>query len=88
MLFEVKINILAASAAVNLSPMFILGDMVPADGDTLYRKSFKKQRGPMAVLASNIWPFSGSYSSGLLQERFQKLLSFFEPVFCLRVIPE
>ena len=62
--------------------------MVPTDGDTLYRNSFKKQRGPMAVLASNTWPFSGSYSSGLLQERFQKLLSLFEPVFCLRVIPE
>ena len=62
--------------------------MVPTDDDTLYRNSSKKQRGPMAVLASNTWPFSGSYSSGLLQERFQKLLSLFEPVFCLRVIPE
>ena len=62
--------------------------MVPTDGDTLYRNSLKKQRGPMAVLASNTCPFSGSYSSGLLQERFQKLLGFFETVFCLRVIPE
>ena len=62
--------------------------MVPTDGDTLYRNSFKKQRRPMAVLASNIWPFSGSYSSGLLQERFQKLLGFFETVFCPRVTPE
>ena len=62
--------------------------MVPTDGDTLYRNSFKNQRGPMAVLASNTWPFSGSYSSGLLQERFQKLLGLFEPVFSLRVIPE
>ena len=72
----------------SVSEVFGLAIMVPTDGDTLYRDSFKKQRGPMAVLASNIWPFSGSYSSGLLQERCQKLLSLFEPVFCLRVISE